>query len=261
MKLFDTHAHLSYPQLAKIQETVLENARSNGLVGICAIATDLQSSYACASLAELHDGVYASVGIHPNDAHNANLDHWKEIQQLSKKENVVALGETGLDRYWDDCPFEIQQEWFAKHIQFSHESGLPLVVHMRECEQDILESFRVHQNNGRINGIMHSFTGSLETAEQCLELGMYISFAGMVTYKNAADLREVARQIPLDRILVETDSPFLTPHPHRGKRPNQPHMVQHTAACLADLHSLTLEAFSERTTENAQSVFGLSERE
>lgn len=257
MRLFDTHAHLSYPDLAEIETEVLSNAQSAGVEGICAIGTDLRSSYACVDLATRHDCVYASVGIHPNDAHNANRDHWKEIQQLAEHKKVVALGETGLDRHWDDCPFEIQKEWFAKHIEFSHETGLPLVVHMRECEQDILESFREHHRQGQIIGIMHSFTGTADTAKECLDFGMYISFAGMLTYKNAADIRAVAKEIPLDRLLVETDSPYLTPHPHRGKRPNQPHMVLHTANCLAETLGLSPDAMGQQTTENARQVFGI----
>lgn len=258
MRLFDTHAHLSYPDLAKIESEVLDSAAAAGLEGICAIGTDLRSSYACVELAERHEMVYACVGIHPNDAHNANRDHWKEIQKLAENKKVVALGETGLDRHWDDCPFEIQQEWFVKHIQHSHETQLPLVVHMRECEQDILETFRQHHKQGQITGIMHSFTGTADTAKECLDFGMYISFAGMVTYKNAANLRDVARDIPLDRLLIETDSPYLTPHPHRGKRPNQPHMVQHTAVCLAELLNVSQDEIGKRTTENAKRVFGIA---
>ena len=257
MRLFDTHAHLSYPPLSEMESEILEKAAAAGLEGICAIATNLQSSYACVDIAERNENVFASVGIHPNEAHKGTRDHWAEIKQLAKRPEAVALGETGLDRHWDDCPFETQQEWFVKHIELSHETELPLVVHMRECEQDILETFRQHHNQGQIIGIMHSFTGKAETAKECLDFGMYVSFAGMVTYKNAADLREVAKEIPLDRLLVETDSPYLTPHPHRGQRPNLPHMVQHTAACLAEVLEMSPEEIGEATTENARRVFGV----
>ena len=257
MRLFDTHAHLSYPPLCDMESEVLQQATAAGLEGICAIATNLRSSYACVDIAERNKNVYASVGIHPNEAHTATGDHWAEIKQLAQRPEAVALGETGLDRHWDDCPFDTQREWFVKHIELSHQTQLPLVVHMRECEQDILETFRQHHQQGQIIGIMHSFTGCVETAKECLDFGMYISFAGMVTYKNAANLREVAKEIPLDRLLVETDSPYLTPHPHRGKRPNQPHMVQHTAACLAEVLQTSIEDIGEATTENARRVFSV----
>lgn len=257
MKLFDTHAHLTDPSLVQVQGKLLVDAKADGIVGICSIATDLRSSYACLAIAQQNEGVYASVGVHPNQAHQATDDHWKEIEQLCTKPEVVALGETGLDRHWDDCPLDIQQEWFVKHIKLSHQSRLPLVVHMRDCEQDILETFRRHHREGEIVGIMHSFSGAWETACECLNFGMYISFAGMVTFKNAADLREVAKQVPIDRMLIETDSPYLTPHPHRGRRPNQPKMVKYTAQCLAKVKGLDVEEFGEITTENARRVFRL----
>ncbi len=182
---------------------------------------------------------------------------WQEILELSSQSEVVAIGETGLDRYWDYCPIEEQRYWFAKHIELSFETKKPLVIHMRECETDILEMLNEHQQDGRVIGIMHSFAGSWETAKHCLDLGMYISFAGMVTFKNSNELRGVAARIPDDRILVETDAPYLTPHPHRSKRPNQPAMVSHTATCLADVRGVDLELFSEITTANARRVFNL----
>ena len=222
-----------------------------------AIGTDLKSSLSCVKLAEQFDGVFASVGIHPTGAHQATTGQWNEIVDLLDNPNVVALGETGLDCYWDDCPLEIQQPWFATHIRKSHECGKPLVVHQRESEAEILQSFEQNHDSGQINGIMHSFTGTLKTAQRCLDYGMYISFAGMVTFKNAQSIRDVATQIPLDRILVETDSPYLTPHPHRGKKPNKPEMVVHTAQCLAELLGIPIEEFASTTTQNANRVFKL----
>ena len=257
MQLFDTHAHLSYSPLAESVEQIVRSAEENGVTRITAIGTDLSSSLACVRLAEQHHAVVAAVGIHPTVAHQATSGQWQEIEELLQHEQVVALGETGLDCYWDDCPLEIQQQWFATHIRKSHDSGKPLIVHLRESEQPILDSFERNHDSGKIHGIMHSFTGSLETAQRCLDYGMYISFAGMVTFKNAQSLRDVARQIPLDRMLIETDSPYLTPHPHRGKRPNRPEMVIHTARCLADLLGVPLADFAKHTTANACAVFGL----
>lgn len=257
--LFDTHAHLEDQQLLPILEQVLDSASEAGLVGITAIGTTLETSQACVQLAQQHPMVYAAAGIHPNECQNATEDQWSEIVELARQQKVVGIGETGLDRYWDYCPIERQREWFSKHIELSFELEKPLVIHMRDCESDVLELLDSHQRDGKIIGIMHSFCGTLDAARQCLDWGMYISFAGMVTFKKSDELREIAKQIPLDRILVETDAPYLSPHPHRGVRPNQPAMVQHTATCLAEQFGMTVEAFGRQTTENALRVFGLSE--
>ncbi|MEM9413796.1 MAG: TatD family hydrolase, partial [Planctomycetota bacterium] len=241
----------------QLGKSVYDEAKRVGVNQMVAIGIDLASSYQCCQIAEQTAGIYASVGIHPNSCHQANGHQWAEIIELSKRERVVAIGETGLDCYWDDCPLPTQKDWFIRHIQFSHESGLPLVVHQRESENEILDVFADHHLGGKINGIMHSFTGSWETAKRCLDYGMFISFAGMITFKNADAIREVAKKVPLDRILVETDSPYLTPVPHRGKRPNQPSMVRHTAEFISDLLSVSFDDFAAATTHNAMSVFDI----
>ncbi|MEL7496048.1 MAG: TatD family hydrolase [Planctomycetota bacterium] len=257
--LFDTHAHLEDKQLLPILDLVIANATESGLVGITAIGTTLQTSQKCLALAEQIEMVHAAVGVHPNECQNAKQGDWEQIVSLAASTSVVAIGETGLDRHWDFSPIELQREWFAKHIDLSFETNKPLVIHMRDCESDMLEMLSECQREGRIIGIMHSFAGSLEAAQQCLEWGMFISFAGMVTYKKSDELRKVARQIPLDRILVETDAPYLSPHPHRGVRPNQPSMVQHTASCLAEVFEMDVDEFGRVTTENARNVFRLSQ--
>lgn len=259
MRLFDTHAHLDDPQLAVREDDVISSATDAAVHQIVAIGTDVESSRNCIDIADRNPGVFAAVGIHPNGCHLATENDWAAIVKLAQNRRAVAIGETGLDCYWDDTPLATQIDWFARHIQLSHESGKPLVVHMRESESEILQAFDQHHQNGHINGIMHSFTGSPSTAARCLDLGMYISFAGMVTFKNAHQLREVAREIPLDRMLIETDSPYLTPHPHRGKRPNEPRYLVHTAQCLADLREISLEEFARTTTSNARRLFGLSD--
>ncbi|MGI9496246.1 MAG: TatD family hydrolase [Mariniblastus sp.] len=256
--LFDTHAHLEDEQLLPILGQVLENAASAGLVGITAIGTTAMTSKSCVQLAREYPQIYSAVGIHPNHCQDATQLDWQEILKLSTQPEVVAIGETGLDRYWDYCPIEQQRTWFAKHIELSFETKKPLVIHMRDCESDILAMLNEHQRNGSVIGIMHSFAGSWETAQRCLELGMYISFAGMVTFKKSNELREIAARIPGDRILVETDAPYLTPHPHRSQRPNQPAMVCHTASCLANVRGVDLDVFSSMTTANAKRVFNLN---
>jgi TatD DNase family protein len=257
MPLFDTHAHLEDEQLSPLLDEVLTNASEAGLVGITAIGTTVSTSRQCVALADSHPMVYASVGIHPNQCQTASDQDWRQIVDLAGQSKVVAIGETGLDRHWDYCPIAVQETWFARHIELSFELQKPLVVHMRDCESDILQMLQAHQRDGQIIGIMHSFSGAWETAQTCLELGMYISFAGMVTFKKSEALRDIATRIPEDRILVETDSPYLTPHPHRGKRPNQPAMVRHTAQCIADVRGVSLEDFGEQTTINARRVFGI----
>lgn len=258
MPFFDTHAHLDDPQLAANLSDVLQNAKQANVCGIVAIGTTVKSSQSCVRLASEHEIVWAAVGIHPNHCHEASESDWEQIPDLASQPRVVALGETGLDLHWDDCPFDIQQQWFARHIRLSHDTGLPVVIHMRDCEQQMLDALHKNASDGKINGIMHSFTGCQATADRCLELGMHISFAGMVTFKKSDDLRAVASNIPSDRLLIETDSPYLSPHPHRGQRPNEPAMVVHTAACLAEVRGVSVEEIGEITTGNAKRLFGIS---
>ena len=254
--LFDTHAHLDNQQLSNDAQAVVQRAKEAGVASMTAIGTDLPTSKKCVALANEFDGVYAAVGVHPTVCHTDEVaDCWDEIVTLSNQPNVVAIGETGLDLYWDKTTYEVQQRWFQQHIDLSFQTGKPLVIHMRECEQEIVSMLESSAIDGSINGIMHSFTGSLESAQRCLKLGMYISFAGMVTFKKSNDLRAVAAQIPADRILTETDAPYLSPHPLRSKRPNEPAYMVHTAACLADVRNISPEELGQITTENAKRVF------
>ncbi len=181
---------------------------------------------------------------------------WDAVLALSRRPRVIALGETGLDRYWDYTPLDVQQDCFDRHLRLSQQTGLPFIVHTRESDADVLAMLREARLRGPLAGVMHSFTGGSETAAECLELGMYISFAGMVTFKKSDALRTVARTIPADRILIETDSPYLSPHPLRGKR-NEPSHVLHTAECLARERGQTLDAFAAQTTANARRLFRL----
>ncbi len=259
MPFFDTHAHLDNEQLAPQITELVEKAEAADVVGMTAIGTTVQSSQACVKLSNQFENVFAAVGIHPNNCAEASENDWQQILNLvDENENVVAIGETGLDRYWDDCPIEVQKKWFSHHIELSFESQRPLVVHMRDCEADILEVLSDHLRENQVIGIMHSFAGSWQTAKQCLEWGMYISFAGMVTFKKSTDLREIAGKIPAHRLLIETDSPYLSPHPFRHVRPNHPAMVQHTAQCVADARGVSVEHLGELTTNNARKVFRLS---
>lgn len=255
---FDTHCHLDNQQLSGIVDEVVQRAVSAGVTNMTAIGTDVETSRRCVEIAERLEQVYASVGIHPTVCQNFALeDVWDSIIQLADHDRVVAIGETGLDLHWDTSTFALQKQWFQRHIDLSFDKQLPLVIHMRDCEAEIVEMLEASAIDGHIIGIMHSFTGSVESAQRCLALGMYISFAGMVTFKKSDDLRAVAATIPDDRLLIETDAPYLSPHPMRSKRPNEPGYVIHTAACLADVKDISPEELGRITTENAQRVFGL----
>ncbi len=256
--IFDTHAHLDDEQLAEQTAELVADARRHQVTRILTVATSLASSHRSIQLAEQHAEIYAAVGIHPNSCQDATPAHLVEIVQLTQHPKVIAIGETGLDVYWDFCPLDVQLEYFKRQIHLSHETGLPFIVHMRDCESEMVETLSSTTRHGRLNGIMHSFTGSLETAKQCLQWGMYISFAGMVTYKKNAHLREIAAQIPNERLLVETDSPYLAPHPMRGQRPNTPALVRHTLECLAEVRQSEFESLAQLTFQNAIRLFGLT---
>jgi TatD DNase family protein len=258
MDLVDTHAHLDDKQLRSQMDQVLSNARDAGVVAIIAVGTTAATSQACVELAGQYDPVYASVGIQPNYCGETTGDDWDRIVALSKRPKVVALGETGLDRYWDDCPFGVQQDYFDRHLRLSQATGLPFIVHMRNCQEEVLVMLREAGSRGPLRGVMHSYTGDLAGALECVSLGMHISFAGMVTYKKSDELRSVAAAIPADRLLIETDSPYLSPHPERSVRPNQPALIRHTAACLAEVRGTTLAELARQTRSNARALFGVA---
>ena len=255
--MIDTHAHLDDPKFAGDLPDVLSRALVAGLGAVITIGTDAASSRVSVELAERFPLLRAAVGIQPNHVAEAQPDDWGVILELVSHPRCVAVGETGLDRYWDRAPFPLQEEYFARHLGLSRQVGKPVVIHCREAEADVVRMLRAEFDaRGAVAGVMHSFTGDADTARACVEMGLYISFAGMVTYKNAENLREVARTVPLDRLLVETDSPYLAPVPHRGKR-NEPAFVTHTAECLAKALGVTPEVIDEHTTRNARALFKL----
>jgi TatD DNase family protein len=260
MLLIDTHAHLDEQAFEQDLNDVLARAQEAGVRRILTIGITAETSRRAVELAESHEMLRAVVGVQPNYVSQAQPDDWESIEELALHPRVVGIGETGLDRYWDYSPLELQQEWFDRHLELSRRIDKPFVVHCREAEADVVAQLRRAAQDGPLRGVMHSFCGSREIAEACLELGLYISFAGMLTYKKNADLRATAAVVPLDRLLVETDAPYLAPVPHRGKR-NEPAHVVHTAACLAEQHGLTLEELAARTTQNATALFRLDEQE
>jgi TatD DNase family protein len=258
MSLIDTHAHLDQDDFTNDRAAVIERAQAAGIETIVAVGTTAAASRMCVELAAKYDALRAAVGIQPNYCAAAAPGDWDQIVALAAAPRVVAIGETGLDRYWDYTPLEVQRDYFDRHLRLSQATGLPFIVHTRESDVDVLDMLHEARDRGPLAGVMHSFTGTAETAAACVALGLYISFAGMATFKKSGDLRLVAASVPSDRILIETDSPYLSPHPLRGKR-NEPAHLVHTAACLAEARGEPLVDFARQTTENARRLFRLAE--
>jgi TatD DNase family protein len=260
MPLFDTHAHLDQEEFNADRAAVIEQALAAGVDRILCVAVDAESSAAAVRLAEEFPQVYAAVGIHPNSTAAALPGDWEHILKLLDHPKVVALGETGLDRYWDAAPLELQQAFFVRHLELSCEHRLPVVIHCRDAQENLLPLLRTAAAAGPLRGIMHAMSGDAAFAAECLALGLHISFAGNVTYKNKKfePLRAAAAVVPLDRLLVETDSPYLTPEPLRGReKRNEPANVTHTAKFLAELRGISFDQLEAATRENALRLFGL----
>jgi TatD DNase family protein len=255
--VIDTHAHLDDERFAADLDAVVARAVGAGLERVVTIGTDAATSRRNVELAGRFALLRSAVGIQPNHVAEAQPGDWDAIRELVQHPTCVAIGETGLDRYWDRAPFPLQEEYFARHLALFRETGKPVVIHCREAETDVVRMLRAEFDaRGPVAGVLHSFTGDAGTAKACLDMGLYVSFAGMVTYKNAENLRQAAATIPLDRLLVETDSPYLAPVPVRGKR-NEPAYVVHTADSLAKALGVTPEVIDEQTTRNARKLFNV----
>jgi TatD DNase family protein len=256
VELVDTHAHLDDPGLAHDLAGVIARAKAVHVTQVIAIATTAASSAAVLDIARHHEGIFSSVGIQPNHVAEAVPGDWDRVATLAGRPKVVAIGETGLDRYWDHSPFPLQQQYFDLHLDLARERQLPVVIHCRECARDIVEQLR--RRGGSLRGVLHSFTGNWEDAQEFLELGLHLSFAGMITFpaKKLDSLRDVASRVPLDRLLIETDSPYLSPHPHRGQ-PNEPARLALTAERLAQIRGVEPAELAHATTANARLLFGL----
>ncbi|MFZ3591016.1 TatD family hydrolase [Bacillus sp. DJP31] len=253
--LFDTHVHLNADQYKEDLEEVIERALDEGVKNMVVVGFDRSTINKAIELVETHSFLYAAIGWHPVDAIDMTDEDLTWIEKLSAHPKVVALGEMGLDYYWDKSPKEIQIEVFRKQIRLARKVKLPIIIHNREATQDILDVLK-EEKASEVGGIMHCFTGSLEVANECIDMNFYISFGGPVTFKNAKKTKEVAREIPLDRLLIETDCPYLTPHPFRGKR-NEPSYVSLVAKELAELKGISYEELVHKTYDNARQIFGL----
>jgi TatD DNase family protein len=254
MMLIDTHCHLDFPELAKDRDAVLARARQAGVARMITICTEIEKFPAIRAIAESADNVYCSVGTHPSHAQDEREFLADEIATLAAYEKCVAIGEAGLDYFYDRAPRDLAHRVFRAHIDAARQTGLPLVIHTRDADSDMAAILTEEMAKGKFKALMHCFSSSRELAEKAISLGLYISYSGIVTFKNANELRDIARDTPLERIVVETDAPFLAPTPYRGKT-NEPAFVARTAEVLAEVKGLTLEEFAAATTANAQKLF------
>jgi TatD DNase family protein len=256
----DSHAHIDGPEFDPDRDEVIQRARDAGVSTILNVGTGDPHSGAlerAVELAEKHIDIYTSVGTHPHDARLFDDRAEQRITGLLKQSaRVIALGEIGLDFHYDNSPRDVQLEVFGRQLELARDARLPVIVHTREAEEETIQTLASHQADSSLGGVMHCFSGSLWLAQKALELGFLISFSGIVTFKKAEDLRAVARHVPLDRLLIETDCPYLAPVPFRGKR-NEPAYVVEVARCLAELHGLAVEEIARVTTGNFEKLFRL----
>lgn len=252
--LIDTHAHLDHPRFQDDLEQVLRRAEQAGVGTIVTIGAHLASSERAVQLAEMFSSVYATVGVHPHDASGWNEQTYDRLKRLAEHPKVVAIGEMGLDYHYDHSPRPVQRDVFIRQLQLAQETGLPFVIHNRKADADVMAILREHGEG--LAGVLHSFTGDEQMAAECLERGYVLSVGGMVTFKQATDVRDVIAGVPLDKLLLETDAPYLTPVPLRGRR-NEPAYVAHVARFLADERRVDVEEVAAVTTANARRLFRL----
>lgn len=260
MRLIDTHCHLTMEPLDADVPGVIERSRSAGVAGWITIGTQLEDSHKAVELAGQYEGMYAAVGIHPHDAQTADSRALEELKQLARREKVVAVGETGLDFHYNFSKQPDQVRVFEAHLEIAREVGLPVVIHSRNAFDETMEI--LDRCGGGLKGVVfHCFSGSAEQARMVLDRGYFVSFTGVVTFKNGESTREAARVVPLDRLMIETDCPYMSPEPVRSRKPNEPALMLHTARFLAPLKGVSLDDLTAATTRTATEFFGLAKSE
>lgn len=252
----DSHAHLDDDRFDDDREILIESLRANNIDLVFNIGADIKTSKASVELAKKYDHIYAVVGVHPHDAEDAEDNYLDILRELSLEEKVVAIGEIGLDFYYDNSPRDIQRKVFKEQLKLAKELNLPVVIHTRDASQETFDILKEAGKDGSLRGIMHCYSGSVEMAKEYIKLGFYISIAGPVTFKNSRVVKDVAKEIPLDKLLIETDCPYLSPEPHRGKR-NEPKFVKHTAEKIAEIRGISLEELAKATSENTKRIFNI----
>lgn len=253
--LIDTHVHLNAQAFDEDRQEVIERARENGIRRMINVGFNRETIPGSIALAEQYDFIYSTVGWHPVDAKDMTQEDLEWIESLCRHDKVVAIGEIGLDYYWDTSPKDVQARVFREQIRLARKIGMPIVIHNRDAHHDIVQILR-EEKAAEVGGVMHCYSGSWETAKMCLDMNFYISFGGPVTFKNAKQPKEVLEKVPLDRLLIETDAPYLAPHPYRGKR-NESSYVRLVAETAAQIKGISLEELAEITSMNAVSIFGI----
>lgn len=251
--LIDSHCHLNFPEFSKDLTACLDRARVLGVQGFLTVNTKLHEAKILQEMTDTHENIWCSVGVHPHEAeHYVQHTLRAEILELTSHEKVIALGETGLDYFYEHSPRDLQQESFATHLALAHTLDLPVIIHTRNADEDTIAVIDGQEQKAR--GVFHCFSGTKDLCKAALDRGFYISLSGIVTFKKAHDLKEIAAYVPLDRLLVETDAPYLAPLPHRGKR-NEPAFVTHTAEMVAALRNIPYTELCSATTKNFFTLF------
>lgn len=253
--LIDSHAHLDDKRFDSDRDMLIKNLKDNGLDLVINIGADLQTSIASVSLAEKYENIYAAIGVHPHSAKEMDNSTIEILKSFAKREKVVAIGEIGLDFHYDNSPRDVQRKWFKEQLKLAKEVDLPVVIHTREASQETFDILKEAQD-GKLRGVLHCYSGSVEMALEYIKLGFYISLGGPVTFNNAKVSREVAKAVPLDKLLIETDCPYLTPVPYRGKR-NEPIFVKYVAETIAEIRGISLEELGEATNRNTKELFNI----
>lgn len=253
--LFDSHAHLNDIKFDEDRDEAIERAKQGGVGYILTVSSDFASSIENISLAQNYDIFYASIGIHPHEVADLKSDIASTLSSLTSYPKVVAIGEIGLDYYYDNSPREVQKIWFARQISLARSVKLPIIVHSRDAHEDTLTILKSERAD-EVGGVMHCYSGSVEMAREMLNMGFMISFAGPVTFKNANKLLDVVKYVPEDMMLIETDCPYLAPEPYRGKR-NEPANVRLIAERIAKIKGKPFDYIAEKTTENAKRLFSI----
>ena len=251
--LIDSHVHLDDKRYDKDRDRIIKGLKDNGVELVLNIGADLQSSISSVSLAEEYDNVYAAVGVHPHSAKEVDKSTLEILKSFAKRDKVVAIGEIGLDFHYDNSPRDVQRKWFKEQLELAKEVDLPVVIHSREATQETFDIIKEAQD-GNLRGVLHCYSSSPEMAKEYIKLGFYISLAGPVTFNNAKVLKEVAKSVPIDKLLIETDAPYLTPTPNRGKR-NEPAYVRYVAAEIAELRGISFEELVQATNKNTKELF------
>jgi len=257
--LVDSHCHLNFPEFKDNVDEVVKRAGDNDVAYMQTICTHLSEFPDVLAIAEKYDNMWCSVGVHPNNVDDEPLVDVAALEKLTEHPKVIGVGETGLDFYYESSHREKQRESFIRHIHVARKTGLPVIVHTRDADEETVECLMEEEQKGKLNGVIHCFSTGINLAYAAIELGMYISISGIVTFKKAKELQDIVKDLPLNKLLVETDAPYLAPTPHRGKT-NEPSYTRHTAEFIADLKGISYEEVAKTTTENFFRLFNKAKR-